>query len=234
MFFFDPMYFLFMLPPILFVLYAQSRVSSSFKKYSKVANMRGVTGGQAAQVLLRANKLSSIGIEGTRGKLTDHYDPRHKVLRLSREVYNNPSVAALGIVAHEVGHAVQDNIGYIPLRMRSALVPVANLGTRLGYIFIILGIILYLFSGFGLDIAWIGVFLFAGVVLFSLVTLPVEYNASSRARQMLRSSGLVSAQEYEAASTVLSAAALTYVAAMLQALATLFYFVFALLGMGRQ
>jgi hypothetical protein len=234
MFFFDPMYFLFMLPPLLFVLYAQSKVSSRFKRYSKVANMRRVTGGQAAQVLLRANKLSSVGIEGTRGKLTDHYDPRHKVLRLSREVYNNPSVAALGIVAHEVGHAVQDNIGYIPLRMRSALVPVANLGTRLGYIFIILGIILYLFSGFGLDIAWIGVFLFAGAVLFSLVTLPVEYNASSRARQMLRSSGLVSAQEYEAASAVLSAAALTYVAAMLQALATLFYFVFALLGMGRQ
>jgi len=233
-FFFDPLYFLFMLPPFIFVIYAQSRVSATFRKYSRVANEQRVSGGQAAQILLRANRLGGVSIEGTSGHLTDHYDPRHKVLRLSREVYNNPSVAALGIVAHEVGHAVQDNINYAPMRLRSALVPAANLGTRLGYIFIILGFILYVFSGFGLNIAWIGVFLFAAAVLFTLVTLPVEYNASSRARQMLRTTGLVSDQEYKAASAVLSAAALTYVAAMLQALATLFYFVFALLGMGRR
>jgi len=234
MFFFDPLYFLFMLPPFIFMMYAQSRVSATFRKYSKVTNGQRVSGGQAAQILLRANRLGGVSIEGTSGHLTDHYDPRHKVLRLSREVHNNPSVAALGIVAHEVGHAVQDNVGYAPMRLRSALVPAANIGTRLGYIFVILGFILYAFSGFGLDIAWIGVFLFAAAVLFTLVTLPVEYDASSRARQMLRTTGLVSDQEYQAASAVLSAAALTYVAAMLQALATLFYFVFALLGMGRR
>ena len=234
MLFFDPIYFLFMLPPILFMLYAQRKVSSTYKKYSRVGNMRGVTGVQAAQALLRANRLSDVSIERTRGQLTDHYDPRHKVLRLSQGVHTSSSVAALGIVAHEVGHAVQDNVGYAPMRLRSALVPVASLGTNLGYIFVILGFILYAFgAAFGYSIAWIGVVLFAGAVLFSLVTLPVEYNASSRARQMLRSTGLVSAKEYNAASAVLSAAALTYVAALLQAMATLAYFVFALLGMRR-
>jgi hypothetical protein len=228
------LYFLFMLPPFLFMLYAQHKVSSTYKKYSKVTNMQRITGAQAAHVLLRANRLDDVRIEGVRGQLTDHYDPRHKVLRLSQDVYNSPSVASLGIVAHEVGHAVQDKVSYAPMRIRSALVPAANLGTSLGWILLILGLLLYVFQfGFGFQVACIGVILFAAAVLFTLVTLPVEYNASNRAREMLRSTGLASTQEYEAASAVLSAAALTYVAALLQALATLFYFVLLLFGMRR-
>jgi len=229
------LYLLFMLPPLIFMIWAQSRVSSAYKKYSRVANMGGVTGAQAAQTLLAYNGLRNVKIEGTKGQLTDHYDPRHKVLRLSSGVAKNPSVAALGIVAHEVGHAVQDNVGYTPMRVRSALVPAANLGSRFGFICVILGLILYMFgAGLGLNIMWVGIFLFAAAVLFALVTLPVEYNASNRARQMLQKTGLVSAREYEGASAVLSAAALTYVAALLQAVAQLFYFVMLAVGMGRR
>lgn len=180
------LYLLFMLPPLIFMLYAQAKVSSAYKKYSRVPNMRGVTGVQAAQTLLAYNGLSQVKIEGTKGQLTDHYDPRRKVRRLSSGVARNPSVAALGIVAHEVGHAVQDNLGYVPMRVWSALVPVANRGSRFGFICVILGLILYMFGAvFGITITWIGVYLFAAAVLFALVTLPVEYNASSRARRML-------------------------------------------------
>jgi len=229
------LYLLFMLPPLIFMIWAQSRVSSAYKKYSRVPNMGGVTGAEAARRLLSYNKLSDVKIEGTKGKLTDHYDPRRKVLRLSSGVARNPSVAALGIVAHEVGHAVQDNVAYALMRVRSALVPAANLGSRFGFICVILGLILYMFgAGFGITITWIGVYLFAAAVLFALVTLPVEYNASSRARQMLQKTGLVSAREYDGASAVLSAAALTYVAALLQAVAQLFYFVMLAAGMGRR
>lgn len=229
------LYLLFMLPPLIFMVWAQSRVSSAYKKYSRVPNMGGVTGARAAQTLLAYNGLKQVRIEGTKGQLTDHYDPRRKVLRLSSGVARNPSVAALGIVAHEVGHAVQDSMGYAPMRVRSALVPVANLGSRFGFICVILGLILYMFgAAFGLTVVWIGVYLFAAAVLFALVTLPVEYDASNRARRMLQASGLVSAREYDGASAVLSAAALTYVAALLQAVAQLFYFVLLAVGMGRR
>jgi Zn-dependent membrane protease YugP len=228
------MYFLFMLPPLIFMIWAQSRVSSAYNKYSKVRNMSGLTGVQAAQTLLEHNGLRDIKVEGIKGKLTDHYDPKHKVLRLSADVARLPSVAALGIVAHEIGHAVQDKMGYAPLRIRSALVPAANLGSRFGLICVILGLILFAFNfAFGETLAWVGVWLFAAAVLFALVTLPVEYNASNRARQMLQATGLVSAREYQGASAVLSAAALTYVAALLQALAQLFFFLFLVLGMRR-
>ena len=229
------LYLLFMLPPLIFMVWAQARVSSAYKKYSKVPNMGGVTGAQAAQALLAYNGLRQVKVEGTKGQLTDHYNPRRKVLRLSSGVANNPSVAALGIVAHEVGHAVQDNVGYVPLMVRGALVPVANLGSRFGFICVILGLILYMFgAGFGLDVMWVGIWLFAAAVLFALVTLPVEDNASNHARRMLQKTGLVSAREYEGASAVLSAAALTYVAALLQAIAQLFYFVLLAVGMGRR
>ena len=166
--------------------------------------MNGMNGAEAARTLLAYNGLNEVKVEGTRGQLTDHYDPRHKVLRLSTGVARNSSVAALGIVAHEVGHAVQDSLGYAPLRVRSALVPAANLGTRFGFICVILGLILYIFgAGFGLQIMWLGIFLFAAAVLFALVTLPVEYDASN-------------------------------VAALLQAVAQLFYFVLLAVGMGRR
>lgn len=235
MFFFDPLYLIIMAPALLFMLYAQFKVSSTFSKYSKVASMRGVSGGDVARSLLRANRLDNVKIEETPGKLTDHYDPRNKTLRFSRDVYASRSVAALGIVAHEVGHAVQDQVGYPAMRLRAALVPVASVGTYLGYIFFFLGFILYAFgAAFGINLVWLGVVLFAGAVAFALVTLPVEYNASSRARQMLRANALVSEQEYSAASAVLSAAALTYVAALLQAMANLLYYVLIALSLGRQ
>lgn len=223
-----------MLPAFIFMLYAQSKVNSTYKKYSKVANSQGMTGFEAAQRLLRANGLNGVvNIERTKGNLTDHYDPTKRVLRLSDGVYSSASVAAVGIVAHEVGHAVQHQTGYAMMKVRHALVPVANLGSRFGFICLFLGLILYAFgAAFGLTVAWIGVFLFAAAVLFSLVTLPVEFNASNRARQMLRSLSLVSDREYEGASAVLSAAAMTYVAALWQAVAQLLYFVLLIFRMG--
>jgi uncharacterized protein len=235
MFFFDPMWFLVMLPPFIFMIYAQVKVNSAFKKYSKMANSQNITGAEAAERLLRANDLSNVRVEGVKSKLGDHYDPGKKVLRLSPAVANTPSVAALGIVAHEVGHAVQDKTGYAFLRFRTSLVPAASLGSTLGYIFVILGLLLVMFgTKFGMTVVWAGVFLFSMAVIFSLITLPVEFNASNRARQMLRSTGMVSTEEYNGASAVLSAAALTYVAATLQAVAQLFYFVMIALGMGRR
>ncbi|MDP2743957.1 MAG: zinc metallopeptidase [Dehalococcoidia bacterium] len=232
--FFDPMWLLFMAPAFIFMLYAQAKVKSAYNKYSRVPNARGMSGAQAAQSLLRASGLNHVKVEATKGKLTDHYDPRGKVLRLSEGVYSSTSVAAMGIVAHEVGHAVQDGAGYAPMRVRSALVPAANLGSTLGWIFVMVGLVLSAMgSGFGLNVAWLGVLLFAAAVLFTLVTLPVEFNASSRALQMLRGNGLIVAQEYDGARAVLSAAALTYVAAMLQAVSQLLYFVFLLTGRRR-
>ena len=237
MFFFDPLWFLIMLPPLIFMLYAQSKVNSTFKKYSKVTNSQHITGVEAARALLQANGLNNIKIEGAKGRLGDHYDPGKKVLRLSPAVANAPSVAALGIVAHEVGHAVQDQVGYAFLRFRTSLVPAASLGSNLGFIFVILGFLISIFSSGSGEVAstvvLIGILLFSLAVLFSLITLPVEFNASNRARQMLRSTGMVSVQEYNGASAVLSAAALTYVAATLQAVAQLFYFVLMFLGMRR-
>ncbi len=231
MFFFDPLWFLVMIPPLIFMIYAQTKVNSAFNKYSKVANSQHITGAEAAEKLLRSNGLDDIKVEGVKSRLGDHYDPSKKVLRLSPAVANTPSVAALGIVAHEVGHAVQDKVGYGFMRFRTTLVPAANLGSTLGYVFVILGFLLALFGAtFGMTVVWVGVFLFSLAVLFSLVTLPVEFNASNRARQMLRSTGLLVAQEYDGASTVLSAAALTYVAATLQAVAQLFYFVMLAMG----
>jgi hypothetical protein len=235
MFIFDPVWFMFMIPPFIFMIYAQAKVNSAFKKYSRVANVQRITGAQAAQALLRENGLDNIKVEQIKKKLGDHYDPRHKVLRLSPEVYSAPSVAALGIVAHEIGHAVQDKTGYAFLRFRSALVPVASVGSQLGWVCVILGLLLAVFGAkFGLTVMWAGIFLFALTVLFSLVTLPVEFNASNRARHMLRSTGLVSVEEYDGASAVLSAAALTYVASFFQALAQLMYFILLAVGLGRR
>jgi Zn-dependent membrane protease YugP len=231
MFFFDPVWFLVMIPPFIFMIYAQIKVSSAFNKYSKMANSQRLTGAEAAERLLRANDLSDIKVEGVKSRLGDHYDPGKKVLRLSPAVANTPSVAALGIVAHEVGHAVQDKTGYAFLKLRTSLVPAASVGSTMGYIFVILGLLLMMFgTTFGMTVVWVGVFLFSLAVIFSLITLPVEFNASNRARQMLRSTGMVSTEEYNGASAVLSAAALTYVAATLQAVAQLFYFVMIALG----
>ncbi|MFQ6057850.1 MAG: zinc metallopeptidase [Anaerolineae bacterium] len=227
-FYFDPMYLVFALPALLLALYAQFKVRSAYSRYSRVPNMRGVSGLQAAQWLLEANGLGHVSIEGTPGQLSDHYDPRRKVLRLSREVAHSQSIAALGIVAHEVGHAVQDARAYAPLRLRSGLVPVVTLGSWLGPILFILGIVIGLTG-----LAWLGVIFFSGSVVFALITLPVEWDASNRALRMLRSYGLVGTRDLEGAKSVLSAAALTYVAALAQAISTLLYYLFLLGGMSR-
>ena len=229
MFFFDPLYFLFALPPLALMIFAQIKVRSTYNKFSRVKNLRGVTGLEVARTLLYSQGLSDVKIEKAEGMLTDHYDPRGKVLRFSSDVYNSASVASLGIVAHEIGHALQDHSKYFPMRVRSALVMPANIGTYAGYVFFLIGILFHAPA-----LVWVGVALFATAVLFSLVTLPVELDASHRARKMLLSQGLVAQAEYNGASAVLSAAALTYVASLLQAVANLLYYVLIAVGIGRR
>jgi Zn-dependent membrane protease YugP len=224
-FFFDPLYLLFALPALLLAMYAQWKVSSAYSKYSQVRNSKGLTGQQVAAYLLRANGLN-LDVSGTPGQLSDHYDPRDKTLYLSEGVARTPSVAALGIVAHEVGHAVQDAQGYAPMRVRAWLVAPATVGPWVGYVLFIAGIFINL-SG----LVWLGIAFFSASLLFALATLPVELNASQRALAMLRSSALVGPGEVDAARAVLTAAALTYVAAAAQALSTLLYYVFIALNM---
>jgi len=220
-----------MAPALIFMIYAQIKVKSTYSKYSKVYNQKGITGAQAAMQVLRANGMSDIPIETIKGKLTDHYDPSKRVLRLSPEVAGTPSVAAVGIALHEVGHAMQHKTKYAMMGLRSALVPAANIGSTLGWILVFGGLLLMgLSQVFGEMVAIAGILLFSAAVLFTLITLPVEFNASSRARQMIKDTGLLVGPEYEGASAVLSAAALTYVAAMLQAVAQLLYFVFMVFG----
>jgi hypothetical protein len=229
MFFFDIRYLLFSLPALLLALLAQWRVQSAFSKYSRVHNMRDISGLEVAQVLLRSTGLSHVGIEGARQVLGDHYDPSKKVLRLSPQVARTPSVAALGVVAHEVGHALQDQTDYAPLRMRAGLVPLVNVGTWLGMIFFFVGLVLQ-FSG----LVWVGIIFFSGSVVFAFVTIPVERDASRRALQILQAESLVGNTDIAGVQAVLSAASLTYVAALAQALSQLLYFVFLATGMSRR
>jgi len=225
------LYLLLMAPALIFMIYAQIKVKSTYSKYSKVYNQRGVTGAQAALQVLRANGMADIPVETVKGKLTDHYDPSKRVLRLSPEVAGTPSVAAVGIALHEGGHAMQHKTKYAMLGLRSALVPAANIGSTLGWILVFGGLLLMgLSQVFGEMVAVVGILLFSAAVLFTLITLPVEFNASNRARQMIKNTGLLVGPEYEGASAVLSAAALTYVAAMLQAVAQLLYFIFLVFG----
>ncbi len=219
-FFFDPRYFLFALPALALVMFAQSRVRAAYGRYSQVRNAYGLTGGEAARRLLDQAGLGYIPIRVVPGELSDNYDPQQKVLNLSAGVANTPSVAALGIAAHEIGHALQDAQAYVPLRARASIVPAANIGSQLGFMIFFVGLIAAPLH----FLAWVGVGLFSLVVLFTLVTLPVELNASQRARQLLSSSGLASPTEMQGVSSVLNAAALTYVAALAQAFATLLYF----------
>lgn len=227
-FFFDPMYLLFAAPAMLLAMFAQWKVNSAYDKFTKVRNTKNLNGMEVAQYLLRANGLN-LNVAGTPGNLTDHYDPRDKTLYLSQGVAQTPSVAALAIVAHEVGHAVQDSQGYMPMRLRAWLVAPANLGPWVGYILFAAGIMINITG-----LVWLGIAFFSAGLLFSLATLPVEFNASSRALAMLRSSALVGTGEVDAAKSVLTAAALTYVAAATQALSTLLYYVFIALNMGRR
>jgi Zn-dependent membrane protease YugP len=212
---------------LLLAFWAQMKVRSAYGKYTRVANERGLTGLQAAEYLLKANGLERVSIEGTPGQLTDHYDPRDKTLHLSRDVADGRSLAGLSIVAHEVGHAVQDNTNYGPLKLRSGIVPMVQVSAFVGPLLFFAG---FLFQSTGL--ATLGLLLFSASAVFAVLTLPVERNASARALQMLRTNGLVVQREEEVgARRVLDAAALTYVAALLQVLSTLLYYVFLLSGM---
>lgn len=226
MFYFDPLYFMLALPGLALTLWAQWRVNSTYNKFSRVRNARGITGVEAADLLIRQNGLQGrVSVQGTPGKLSDHYDPRTRTLFLSPEVARGASVAALGITAHELGHALQHAQNYGPLNFRMAIVPVVNIGSWLGYIVFFLGFCLATQAAANPAIMWLGILLLSGTALFALVTLPVEFDASNRARQMLQTSGLMAPQELQGASAVLGAAAWTYVAAAASTLLNLLYYV---------
>jgi uncharacterized protein len=230
MFFLDPRYILFMAPAFILMMVAQLYVSSSYSKWSRVAARSRLTGAEAAQRLISSGGLYNVSVQPVGGNLSDHYDPRTKVLSLSPGVYQGNSVAALAVAAHELGHAMQDQEGYMPLKLRAALVPAVNIGSYLGWILIFIGLIMR--SALGTNIAWLGVLVFSGGLVFALATLPVELNASARARQLLSNSGLIAGSDEErGVSTVLNAAALTYVAAVVSAAMQLLYYVTLVTGM---
>lgn len=226
MFFFDPLYFVMLIPAIALSIWAQVKVKSAFERYSKVAPSSHAAGAEAAERILRQNGLGDVKVEVGEGMLTDFYDPRRKVLKLSPEVYQGRSLAALGIAAHEAGHALQHARGYAPLKLRSGLVPAANFGSQMAFPLIFLG---FLFARSGASISPLlinlGILAFSIAVLFQVVTLPVEFNASRRAMAVLEESGLITAEEREPTRAVLNAAALTYMAAALAAVLQLLYFI---------
>ena len=207
-YYYDPTYMLIIISALI-SLFAQFLVKSRFSKYSRVRSRSGMTGAQAAERILQSQGIYDVAIQRVSGKLTDHYDPRNKTLNLSDAVYASTSVAAVGVAAHECGHAIQHARGYAPLSFRSALVPVANIGSQLSWLFIILGI----FFGGSHTLIMIGILMFSAAVLFQLVTLPVEFNASGRALKLLSETGILQKDEVSDTRKVLSAAALTYVAA---------------------
>ena len=229
MFFASSEYLCFMVPAFLIVMIAQLYVNSAYSKWGRVAVRSGLTGAQAAQRLIGIGALSNMGVQVERiaGQLTDHYDPRTKVLRLSQGVADTASVASVAVAAHELGHALQDAEDYMPLRFRSAIVPMVSIGSWLGWIMIFAGMILGM-----TNLAWVGVVVFSGGAVFALATLPVELNASSRAKQLLADSGIVAGeQEQSGVNSVLNAAALTYVAGLAAAIMQLLYFASMVGGM---
>ncbi|HZD56520.1 MAG TPA: zinc metallopeptidase, partial [Anaerolineales bacterium] len=227
-FFFDPYYLIFMAPAFIIMMLVQWYVNSAYQKWSKIPASSRLNGAEAAERLISSGGLYGVKVEGVSGRLTDHYDPRSKVLRLSQGVYNSSSVAALAVAAHELGHALQDKEGYLALRLRSALVPAVNIGSYLGWILIIIGLFLRY-----TNLALLGVAVFSGGALFALATLPVELNASARAKRLLVETGLIRGpEEQRGVNNVLNAAALTYVAALVTAVMQLLYFLTLVLGMG--
>ncbi len=224
--FLDPMWFVFAAPAFFFTLWAQWKVKSTFQKYAQVANGQRIGGRDVARILM-ANAGLELAVNDIPGNLTDFYNPKDKSINLSQGSTQQPSVAAMAIVAHELGHAVQDKQGYVPMRIRAGIVGIANIGSNFGYLLFFAGLMLGALSGsaVGYQVAWLGVILFAASVAFTLVTLPVEFNASSRAREMLMRNGLISSpQEAQGVKAMLDAAALTYVAAAAQAISQLLYF----------
>jgi Zn-dependent membrane protease YugP len=224
--FFDPIYLLFMAPALVLSLFASWRTKSTFKKYSRVRTMNGLTGAQSAQLLLDRAGIDDVKVVPTRGYLSDHYNPMNKTLALSEAVYGSPSVAAVGVACHEAGHAIQHARHYAPLWARSMLVPTANIGSKVGY-FAMLGGLILLSSGsvgLGQGIVILGALLFSAVLLFQIITLPVEFDASARAKRLAFEHVIVTDQERGGMSKVLNAAALTYVAAAISTLLVLLYF----------
>ncbi len=230
MFFWDPYYMLYMLPAFILMMLASWYVKSAYRKWSRVPVRSRMSGYEAAQRLITRAGLYNVQIEAISGQLTDHYDPRTKVLRLSRGVAQGNSVAALAIAAHELGHAIQDAEDYFPLRLRSAMVPMVNIGSYLGWIFLLLGLYFHL-----MNFAWIGIIAFSGGLLFALATLPVELNASARAKRLLWETGLIQTEEErKGMNTVLNAAALTYVASIFTAFLQLLYYISLVNGRSRR
>lgn len=233
LFFYDyGLYILISLPALLFGLWAQMKVRSAYNKYSKIRSYTGLTGAEVARRMLDRNNLGQIQIKETGGTLSDYYDPRTKTLNLSSGVYRSNSIASAGVAAHECGHALQDAEAYGPLKIRAAMVPTVQIGSWLGPIIFFIGLIMA--SGAGTTIAWVGLGLFAATALFAIVTLPVELDASRRAKGWLANSGVVYQNEMEGVNKVLDAAALTYVAGAIQALSTLTYYALLLMGGARR
>lgn len=220
MYYFDPMYLVFMLPALLLSVWAQFKVKGAYAKYTRVPNQRGLTGLDAAKIILPQEGLMGVSIEGIPGELTDHYDPRSKKLRLSAGVAQQPSLASLAVTVHEIGHALQDQQNYGPLKLRGAIVPAVQVSAWVAPIMFFIG----LFLGMT-QLAWVGIILFGLGALFALITLPVEFNASKRGLQLLQTYQLADGREIQGAKAVLDAAALTYVAALVQALVTILYYV---------
>jgi Zn-dependent membrane protease YugP len=234
--FFNTQYLCYMAPAFLLMLATSWYVKSAYRKWGRVPARSGLSGYEAAQRLIAHAGLYGIQIQGIAGNLTDNYDPRTKVLHLSQGVAQNASVASLAVSAHELGHAQQDAEGYFPLRFRATLVPLVNIGSYLGWILIIVGLLLsYAGMALGVNIAWMGVAIFAGGAMFALATLPVELNASARARRLLADTGIISGSDEEhGVATVLNAAALTYVAALVTAVLQLVYYISLVGGLGRR
>ena len=220
-----------LIPALLLSLYAQHKVGSTFQKYSRIASKKGMTGAEVAAQLLSASGVRDVTIKAVPGQLTDHYDPSKKVVCLSEAVHSQRSLAALGVAAHEVGHAIQHSESYGPLAFRTGLFPVVSLGSNLSMPLLLIGILMSA-SGFGMWMLYAGILLFSFVVLFQLVTLPVEFNASSRAIALLQEQRILSEDETTPAKKVLDAAALTYVAAAIMALLNLLRFI--LIARGRR
>ena len=226
------LYLLFSLPALLLGFWAQARVRSAFNKYAQVRTATGMTGAEVARRMLETEGLYDVSIEPTRGLMGDHYDPRSKTLRLSNNVYQSNSVAATGIAAHEAGHALQDAKNYKPLQLRTSMVPTVRFGSWVGPILFFIGLLMQ--ASIGAELAWIGVGLFGLTAVFALVTLPVELDASRRAKRLLLAEGIVFQQEIKGVNSVLNAAALTYVAGAVQAISTMFYYIFLLSGSRRR
>jgi hypothetical protein len=226
----DPMYFVYVGPAILFALWAKMKVKSAYARAGKYQAKSGLTGAQTAQRILNSHGISDVAIEPVQTFLGDHYDPKKKILRLSPDVYNGRSLASVGIAAHEVGHAIQDATDYGPLKFRNSLVPMAAIGSNAAIILIIAGFVLSTFAPAFQIVAVAGLGLFGVVVVFQLVNLPVEFNASSRAREILLNQQIVTTEEDVVVGKVLSAAALTYVAATITAVLTLLYYVSLVYG----